>query len=753
MATAINPASARIGIGSAISRVDGVEKVTGTARYAAEHPVADMLYGFIVDATIAKGRITAIDEAAARAVPGVVEVISHLNRPHVAWTDHSYQDELKVPGSPFRPLYDDVIWFNQQPIVLVVAETFEAARYAASLIEVSYEAEAHNTNFDVALAEKYLPAKKRNTYVPPKARGDAAQAFADAPLKVAGDYRLAPEHHNPMEMFGSTVEWHGDGTITVHDKTQGSQGVQAYLASIFGFAKSKVRVLNPYVGGGFGSGLRPQHQVFLAVLAAKMLERSVRVTMTRQQMFSHGWRPQAIQSTALGAETTGKLVSIRNEATTSTSRYEDNMENVVTWGLMNYDCPNADADYTVAPLDTHTSADMRAPGAATGMTLFEMAIDEMAYAAKVDPLEFRRINYSDIDAMNAVPYTSKALREAYDEGAAAFGWAERSPEPRSMRDGSELIGWGCATGMWDAQFAKTAASAKLSANGALEVACATSDIGTGTYTVMTQVAADTLGLPPEQITARLGDSDLPASPVEGGSWAAASAGAAVQLACLAVAKRLVKAAGRIAGEPLGDAGFDDVMFEDGCIVLKDAPTVRVPFGEAMRAADLDVIKEQETAAPGFGDMWRGLHKSKNTHSAIFAEVRVDEELGVVRVTRVVNAVAAGRIINPKTARSQILGGVVMGIGMALHEETFSDHRLGRWMNHNYAEYHIPAHADVEDIEVIFVDEPDPEVTPLGVKGLGEIGIVGTAAAVANAIFHATGKRVRSLPITIDKLLD
>ena len=489
--------AAKIGIGSAINRVDGVEKVTGTARYAAEHPVENLLYGYIVEAAIAKGRIVSIDEEAARAVPGVVEVITHLNRPHVAWTDHSYQDELKIPGSPFRPLYDDRIQFSQQPIALVMAETFEAARYAASLIKVAYEAEAHNTDFEVAVGDKYVPKKKRSGYMAPKNRGDAVKAFADAPLKVSGDYRLAPEHHNPMEMFASTVEWHDDGSITVHDKTQGSQVVQAYLSSVFGFSKKKVRVLNPYVGGGFGSGLRPQHQVFLAVLAAKMLERSVRVTMTRNQMFSHAYRPQAIQSIALGAETTGKLTAIRNEATTSTSRYEDNMENVVTWGLMNYDCPNADAEYTVAQVDTATSADMRAPGAATGMTLFEMAIDEMAYAAKVDPLEFRRVNYSAVDAMNSTPYTSKALREAFDEGAAAFGWAERTPEPRSMRDGTELIGWGCATGMWDAQFAKTAASAKLSANGALEVACATSDIGTGTYTVMTLVAADTLGLPPE----------------------------------------------------------------------------------------------------------------------------------------------------------------------------------------------------------------------------------------------------------------
>ncbi len=376
----------------------------------------------------------------------------------------------------------------------------------------------------------------------------------------------------------------------------------------------------------------------------------------------------------------------------------------------------------------------------------------MAYAAKLDPLEFRLLNYSDIDQMHGTPFTSKALRQAYAEGAEAFGWSKRSSEPRSMKDGKELVGWGMATGMWDAMFSKTSASAKLSANGHLEVATAASDIGTGTYTVMTLVAADTLGLPPEQITARLGDSSLPTSPVEGGSWGAASAGAAVQVACLAIGETLLKAAGKLDGDPLGRAKMGDVTFADGRIILKSDPSVSVAFGEAMRAADLQTIEVEETASPGISGMISQMRKSRNTHSAVFAEVRVDEELGVVRVTRVVNAVAAGRIISPKTARSQILGGVVMGIGMALHEETFADHRLGRFMNHNYAEYHVPVNADVEDIEVIFVDEPDLEVTPLGVKGLGEIGIVGTAAAIANAIHHATGKRVRSLPITIDKLL-
>ena len=743
----------QVGIGTPLSRVDGVVKVTGTARYAAEYDAPGMLYGVIVSSAIAKGRIDAIDDATARAVPGVVEVMTHLNRPDTAWRDSNYQDETGPPGSPFRALYDAQVQFSMQPVALVLAESFEAARAASLLVEVRYTAEPHNTDFDVAVQDAFVPHRKRSSYHPPKDRGHAERAFADAKLKMRADYRLAVEHHNPMEMHASTVVWEGDGRITVYDKTQGSQNVQGYLAHVFGLSAKDVRVLNPYVGGGFGSGLRPQYQVYLAVLAAQFLKRSVRVVMSRQQMFSHVHRPQALQTVQLATDEAGKLQSIINEATTSTSRFENNMEDVVIWGLINYDCPNASGDYKIAARDTYTSGDMRAPGAATGMTLFEIAVDEMAVKAGIDPLAFRLLNYSDTDQMNGTPFTSKALREAYQQGAAAFGWEKRSAAPRSMREGRELIGWGCATGMWDAMFSKTSASAMLSANGHLEVASATSDIGTGTYTVMVQVAAEVLGLPPESITAKLGDSSLPSAPVEGGSWVAASTGYAVQVACEAVAKQLLKAAAKMEGRPLGHAGLDDIVFRGGHMELKSDPTVRVSLTAAMRAAELPSIRAEETGSGGISGMISQMRKSRNTHSAIFAEVRVDEELGQVRVTRIVNAVAAGRIINPKTARSQILGGVVMGMGMALQEESMLDHKLGRFMNHNLAEYHVPVHADVEQIDVMFIDEPDPEVTPLGVKGLGEIGIVGTAAAIANALYHATGKRVRSLPITIDKLLD
>ncbi|MEP7156750.1 MAG: xanthine dehydrogenase family protein molybdopterin-binding subunit [Betaproteobacteria bacterium] len=744
--------SASIRIGDSISRIDGVEKVTGSAHYAAEYAIPGLLYGWIVSSDIAKGRVLSIADASARAIAGVVEIITHENRPHLPWLDRNYSDQVAPPGSPFRALYDDKIAFSHQPIALVVADTLEGARDAAALIEVTYEADTFNTDFEVALKEKFEPIRKRLGFWAPKSRGNAVKAFDAASLKHKGTYHLATHHHNPMEMHAATVHWRGDGKITVYDKTQGPQNVQSYIAAIFDFSKDDVRVMNPYVGGAFGSGLRPQYHVYLATLAAKMLERSVRVVMTRQQMFSHVHRPQATQQVSLATDQAGRLQAVMTEATTVTSRFEHYMEGVCNWGLMNYACENASGKYFIAPMDTYTPGDMRAPGAATGMTLFEIAMDEMAYAAGVDPLAFRTLNYSDKNAMDDKPYTSKALREAYAEGAQKFGWERRSPAPRSMHDGRELVGWGMATGMWDAYFMKTTVKAKMDAEGNLELSSAGSDIGTGTRTVMAMVASDTLGIAMDRISVVLGDSDLPTSPVEGGSWMAASTGAAVQVACHALGERLLDAAGNIEGDPLSGAKIDDVIFCDGQIIAKDNPSRSVPIESAMRASGETTLECEETAGPGVAGLLSMLRVSRNSHSAIFAEVKVDEELGVVRVTRIVIAVAAGRILNPRTARSQILGGVVMGIGMALHEETLMDTRFGRFMNHSFAEYHIPVNADIDSIEVIFVNEPDPDVNPLGVKGLGEIGIVSTAAAVANAIFHATGKRVRDLPVTIDKLL-
>ena len=742
--------SALAHIGNSRSRVDGPDKVTGRARYAGEYPTDDLAYGVVVSSTIATGRIMAIDAAAAEAIPGVIRIITHENRRGTAWLDYNYRDEVAPPGSPFRPLYDDEIHYSGQPVALVLADDFETASHAASLVRVSYEERDHTTDLEAVRGDAYVPPKKRSGISPPpKPRGDAEGAFTKAPIKIIGEYSHAIEHHNPMEPHASTVVWNGDGKITVYDKIQGSQNSQGYIASVFGLASDDVRVVNAYVGGAFGSGLRPVYQLFLAVMAALELERSVRVTLTRDQMFTFSYRPHTLQTVRLGAEKNGRLTAVLHDAIAGTSQYEDYQENVVNWSGLLYHCDNVTLIYKLAKLDLATPADMRAPGATTGVFALETAMDELAYASGLDPVELRLLNYADKDENTDKRLTSKELRACYREGAERFGWSKRNPEPRSMREGRELVGWGMATGAWEAFMMKASARARLTPDGRLEVATATSDIGTGTYTILAQIGADALGLPLDKVDVQIGDSSLPTSPIEGGSWAAASNGAAVDLAAKAVRETLFGHARGIENSPLANATLDHVEFVDGHIRLKGDASSALAIGRVMDEAGVPEIVEEATAKPGLFDMMR---YAAYTHSAVFAEVRVDEQLGVIRCTRIVNAVAAGRILNPKTARSQILGGVVMAMGMALHEETMLDHRLGRFVNHNLGEYHIPAHADVEDIDVIFVEEHDDVVSPLGVKGLGEIGIVGTAAAIGNAVFHATGRRIRDFPITLDKLL-
>jgi xanthine dehydrogenase YagR molybdenum-binding subunit len=727
-------------IGTPASRVDGHAKVTGAAQYAAEFKAPDLAYGSVVVSTIPKGRIARIDSSAALAVEGVLDVLTHAKRPRMAGTDKAYMDDVAPGGAPFRPLYDDKIRFNGQPVALVLAEEWEIARYAASLVRVEYESEDFTTDLRARLDEAFVVDK------PEKPRGNADKAYAAAEVRHEAEYFIPIEHHNPMELFAATVVWGGGGKLRVYGKTQGVQNVQRYICAVFGLKADDVQVVSPFVGGAFGSGLRPQFEVVLAVLAAQALKRSVRVVLTREQMYALGYRPATIERVALGATAGGTLDAIKHEAIAMTSQHEDFARNDTAWAETLYKSSNVKYVHKLARLDVPTPADMRAPGATTGVFALECAMDELAVALELDPVELRLRCYSDRDQSRGVPFTSKQLRECYRQGAAAFGWEKRNPAPRSMRDGGDLVGWGMATGVWEALQMPTAVRIVLTSNGHAEVSCATSDIGTGTYTIMAQVAADMLGLPIDNITVKLADSTLPRSEVEGGSWTAASVAHAIAATAEEVRKELLALARNIPGSPLAGAQPDHVHLAEGMIVSrKDASRV-VSIADAMRHGALDRI-EHERSAELKDD---GRH-ARNTHSAIFAEVKVDEQLGVIRVTRAVNAVAAGRILNTKTAHSQVMGSVVWGIGMALHEETLVDHRFGRVMNANIAEYHVPVNADVQDIKVIFVDEPDDLVNPLGIKGVGEIGIVGVAAAIANAVYHATGKRVRDLPITLDKL--
>jgi xanthine dehydrogenase YagR molybdenum-binding subunit len=566
-------------------------------------------------------------------------------------------------------------------------------------------------------------------------------------VRHEAEYFIPTEHHNPMELYGATAVWEGDGKLTVYDKTQGVKNVQQYICNVFDMRPDDVRVMNPYMGGGFGSGLRPQHEAVLAVLGAKALQRSVRLVLSRRQMYGLGHRPATIERIALGAKPDGTLDAVAHEAIAVTSQFEDFSRNDTGWAALLYKSRTANFVHKLVRLDVSTPSDMRAPGAATGVYALESAMDELAVALKVDPIELRLRVYSDRDQNDDLPYTSKQLRECYRQGAEAFGWSKRNPEPRSMREGRELIGWGMASGVWEALQMPVAARVVLTANGHAEISTAASDIGTGTYTIVAQVAADALGLPIENITVRLGDSSLPQAPVEGGSWMAASSANAVVATVEEVRNELLTLAKRMNGSPLADAKPEDVALSDGKIVNRRDGKGSVLITDAMRQGGVDRIQKEKLNT--FPEIKSYAH---NTHSAMFVEVRVDEQLGVIRVARVVSAVAAGRILNLKTGHSQVMGGVVWGIGMALHEEAAYDHRFGRIMNANIAEYHMPVNADVYDIKVIFVDEPDNIVNPLGIKGLGEIGIVGVPAAVANAVYHATGKRVRDLPITLDKLM-
>lgn len=726
--------------GQPLNRVDGPLKVTGQAHYAAEFDVPGLLYGSVVNSSIARGRIVSIDASAAEAVPGVALVLTHQNRPPVASYDDPYEDDDAADGSPFRPLFNDRILYSGQPIALVVAENLELARYAGSLVRVQYEREPHRTD----LLSELETMHKAPAELPPP-RGDVDSALRSATVRVDVEYTTPVEHHNPMEPHASTVHYLPEGNLEIYDKTQGVQNCMRYLENVFGM-EGKIRILSPFVGGAFGSGLRPQYQLPLAVMAALKLKRSVRVALKRQQMFTFGYRPRTVQRLSIGAGADGQLQAITHQAIGQTSSFEDFTEHEVEWSGMLYKCPNVKLDYQLVPLDVYTPLDMRAPGATIGVFALECAMDELAYAAKIDPLALRLTNYSERNGNEGKPYSSKELRKCYEQGAERFGWSRRSMEPRSMRDGNQLIGWGMATGVWEAMQMPAAAKACLGPDGRLVVSSATSDIGTGTYTVMTQIAAAAMGMPMERVEFRLGDSSLSQAPLEGGSFTVSSVGTAVEQACEALRQKLLDAAQQSPVSPFTGAKAEDVEFADGQMRLKAAPDKCVDLEQIVAVSG--ELEAEVSAKPG--EKRNGY--STATHSAIFVEVRVDESLGTVKVSRVVSAVAAGRVVNPKTAGNQIAGGVVWGIGQALHEETMIDHNLGRYMNHNLSEYHVPVNADIGEIDTFFVEEKDEIVNTLGSKGVGEIGIVGVGAAVANAIYHATGKRVRDLPITMDKLL-
>lgn len=724
-------------LGKGTTRVDGVAKVTGKAKYTAEFQVPHAAYGFVVLSTVAKGRITDIDTREAEQAAGVVRVFTHLNAGRLG----------KAPAADAEPqwawpLQSDRVFFNGQPIALVVAESYEQARHAARLVKASYQSEAPTTALEAVLDK----AKPSSDNTPP--RGDPDKALQAAAVKVDAEYHIPINHHNPIEPHAAIALWEGD-KLTVFDKTQEVYGVQKHLAEGLGVPAENIRVVSPFVGGAFGSSLKPNYYPSLTAMAARELKRPVKLVLTRAQMFTaHGYRPQTIQKVRLGADAHGKLQAMVQEAFHNTSSFETFSDNTTGFLKQVYACENLSMPLKVAATDLATPTWMRAPGAVSGMFALESAMDELAYALKMDPMELRLVNYAEVDPESGKPFSSKALRECYRLGAEKFGWKNRKPEPRSMRDGKLLVGWGMASSVWGAMQMPASAKITFRPDGTATVSSATSDIGPGTYTVMTMIAAEFLGLQLDQVSFELGDTRQPKAPAQGGSWTTSSVGSAVRGAALAITAKLLALAQRDAHSPLQGASADDVEMLDGRLQRKSDTARGVDIAGLMRSTGTDEITEvyQSTPSPE-RDKYASL-----AHGAQFVEVKVDPDLGTVQVTRVIEITACGKILNPLASHSQEIGGVVWGIGMALEEGTEVDHRTGRFMNANLQHYHVPVNADIHAIETVFVEEDDTIVNPLGVKGMGELGMVGIPAAIANAVYHATGKRIRSLPITPDKLL-
>ena len=737
-------------IGIPLARVDGRAKVTGGARYAADFNQEDQLHAVIVSATVGLGRVSAIDSAEADRMPGVAAVITHRNAPRLPYNPHKGNIDPAI-GERLHVLQDDRVSFHGQPVAVVVADTLDQAERAAAALHVFYEAERPLVDPLDPEARAILPeaAMQPGSWVRgDTSRGDADRALAEAPVKVDTTYDIARENHNPMEPQATVAAWNGD-RLTLWSKSQFVVNEQEEIAAIFGIPAGHVQVICPFVGGAFGTALRTWPHVTLAAMAARLVDRPVKLVLTRKQMFfTTGHRPRTIQRVALGADRDGKLASIIHEGAGETSLYEQFVEPLLNVTSFLYSCPNVRTQYRLRPLDIGTPTYMRGPGEASGVLALECAVDELSYALGIDPIELRRRNEPVLDEGANKPFSSRSLMKCYGLAAGHFGWERRNPEPCSMRDGRLLIGMGAASASYPAHHAPSNARVRLLADGTAEVESAASDMGPGTYTSMTQIAAETLGLPVEQVQFRLGRSDYPPAPSHGGSWTMASVGSAIRAACIAVKEEAAKLAIADQRSPVFGASPDGVEWIEGRLRRRGDRSAGQPFPDIVASAgrpiEADASAERSAEAAG--------RYSMHSFGAVFAEVAIDPDVGTIRMRRAVGAYGIGRVVNPKLARSQCIGGMVGGIGMALMERTVLDPRDGRPVNAHMADYLLSVNLDIPDLDAYFVDEEDPHVNPLGVKGPGEIALVGMAPAIANAVFHATGKRIRTLPIRIEDVL-
>lgn len=777
-------------VGRATPRVTGPLKVAGQARYAAEFSRDfgdELLHAVLVLARTPCGTLTRIDASAAEALPGVVRVFTHENAPSLPYEEPDARPQVQPQvGDPLRPLQTDQIYFSGQPVAVAVAETLEQAEHAASLVRIEVDEAPAETDLAAAAARPEAPEQQTTPRLPrPKKGAEDGQATMRPPDVVVGEpdgafeaaahrVDVGIETHtlvnNPLEPHATIAHWEGR-RLTVWDKNQYVENAKTKLALAFGLredevdlkvealnrAKAKVedalgleeervRVVSPFVGGGFGSGLRTWPHTILTALCARELGRPVRLVLSRQDLFTTvGRRPRTVQRVRLGCDGEGRLQSVVHEAWQETSVYEEYTMNLLNATRMAYAVPHLRTTYRLVPLHVGTPTSMRAPGEASGAHALEVAMDALAYEAGIDPLELRLRNDAAHEPYQGKPFSSKHLAAAYRLGAERIGWADRPRAPRSMRDGDDLVGLGMSSAFYPANRAQAAARARLLPDGTAEVASSSSDMGPGTYVSMTMVAADALGLPVERVRFALGDTDFPDAPVHGGSMTMASVGPAVQAACEAVVQRAVALATDDARSPLHGADPGTVRLEHGDLV---GPGGREPLADVVARHGAPV----EATAQAAPDMERQQDYALHSFGCVFARVRVSAVTGEPRVEKVVAVNDVGKVVNPTTAASQVVGGVVMGLGMALMEEARLHPELHRYANDDFAEYHVPTNRDAPAIEAHFVGEPDFVLNPLGARGVGEIATVGTSSAIVNALYHATGVRVRRLPATLDAFL-
>ncbi|MEO6872141.1 MAG: xanthine dehydrogenase family protein molybdopterin-binding subunit [Chthoniobacterales bacterium] len=740
-------------LGPARNRVDGPLKVTGKAKYAVEFEIPNLVHAWPVVSNLAKGTITAMDTKAAESAPGVLKVLTHQNAPQPKKAEGG-GGKARTEGIRIEernPLSDDKIHYAGQYVALVVAQTLEQAQYAASLVGVNYAPEEPLLTMKAAEHKAKKPEENQGSDVQPS-KGDVDEIFRKSDLiQIRQTYATPTETHNPIELHGTIAAWDGDNKLTVWDSTQFVKGVQSILARTYGLDLENVRVIDPFVGGAFGSKGPVWPHELLATMAAKVVGQPVKFYVPRKEMFTcTGHRTPTSQTITLAATKDGKLQAMRHVSETLTSTVGDWVEacGARSTAVM-YASPNIKVEEYVYSVNRSTPNFMRAPGECPGTTALEMALDELAVALKMDPVQLRLTNYAENHPIKEKPFSAKHLKEAYSLGAEKFGWSKRNPQPASMKDGHLLVGWGMATATYPAHKMKAVAKVILQADGSATVQCATHDLGTGAYTAFTQISSEQLGVRFEKVNFELGRSDYPFGPVAGGSNSTATVGTAIHQVAGLLHQALADLAVKDAKSPLHGLSPNDIaMTEPGRIGLKNDKSKSDSYTDILQRAGKESLVV-EGKMPESDEKQKQVFQSWGAH---FVEVKIDPLLPLVQVTRVVSVIDCGRVVTYKPARSQIIGGVVMGIGMALTEATEYDPKTGLPANANLAEYHVPTNADIPHIEVEFVGEPDFDFNPIGARGIGEIGITGIAAAVANAVFHATGRRVRDLPITPDKLI-